>query len=95
MEIILLPNGFFTHRPPNAPVEVEGKQVPQILADLQHSIFFNNSRRPLATIPIGITRHWLPVGIQLAGNRWHELDLLSVAEQISTVTDGYQPPPGY
>jgi amidase len=91
----VFPTPAFTHRPPNAPVEVDGKQVPQILANLQHSVIFNVSGHPAVVIPLGVTRHGLPVGVQLVGRRWHELVLLNAAEQIVAFTDGYQPPPGY
>jgi amidase len=91
----VFPTPAFTHRPPNAPIEVDGKQVPQILANLQHSVIFNVSGHPAVAIPLGVTQHGLPVGVQLIGRRWHELALLNVAEQIAPFTDGYQTPPGY
>jgi amidase len=91
----VFPTPAFTHRQSNAPVDVDGQQVPQILANLQHSVIFNVSGHPVVTIPIGITQHGLPVGVQLVGRRLHELDLLSVAGQITAFTDGYQTPPGY
>jgi amidase len=91
----VFPTPAFTHRPPNAPVEVEGKQVPQILANLLHSVIFNVSGHPVVTIPVGITQHGLPLGVQLVGRRWHELELLNAAEQIANFTGGYQTPPGY
>jgi amidase len=91
----IFPTLAFTHRPAGAPVEVDGKQVPGILANLQHSLIFNVSGHPAVAIPLGVTQHGLPVGVQLIGRRWHELELLNVAEQIANFTGGYQPPPRY
>jgi amidase len=91
----VFPTPAFTHRPVGAPVEVDGQQVSQILANLLHSVIFNVSGHPVVSIPVGITGHGLPVGVQLVGRRWQELELLNAAEQIAAFTDGYQTPPGY
>ncbi len=69
--------------------------MPQLLANLQHSILFNVSSHPAVTLPIGYSSEGLPVGIQVVGRRWAEMDLLNVAEQIDRAVNAYRPPPGY
>ena len=88
----VFPTPAFTHRKPDAPVEVDGKPCPQLLANLLHSVIFNVTGHPVVTIPIGLTAQGLPVGVQVVGRRWQEMTLLNTAGQIASVTSGYQPP---
>ena len=88
----VFPTPAFTHRKPNAPIEVDGKPFPQLLANLLHSVIFNVTGHPVATLPIGLTAQGLPVGVQLIGRRWQEMDLLNTAQQIASQTSGFQAP---
>jgi Asp-tRNA(Asn)/Glu-tRNA(Gln) amidotransferase A subunit family amidase len=81
----VFPTPAFSHRPMNAPVEVDGRPVSQLEANLLHSIIFNLTGHPVVTIPIGASAQGLPIGVQVVGRRWHELALLDVAKQISSV----------
>jgi amidase len=89
----VFPTPAFTHRKPDAPVEVDGKPLAQLLANLLHSVIFNLTGHPVVTIPIGLTAQGLPVGVQIVGRRWPEMALLNTAEQIASQTGGYQSPP--
>lgn len=84
----VFPTPAFTHRKPDAPIDVDGKPMPQLLANLLHSIIFNVTGQPVVTIPIGLTSQGLPVGVQIVGRRWQEMPLLNVAEQIALKTTG-------
>jgi amidase len=88
----VFPSPAFTHRKADAPVEVDGEPMPQLLANLLHSIIFNVSGHPVVTIPVGITAQGLPVGVQVVGRKWQEMTLLNAAEQIAGQTGGYQAP---
>jgi len=46
-------------------------------------------------IPIGQTQNGLPIGMQIVGKRWREMELLAIAEAIDKVVGGLQHPPGY
>jgi hypothetical protein len=57
-----------------------------------------SSRSSLIGLP-GWTRgcaRWSPLmfGIQVIGRRWHDEQLLAIAEAIAAVTGGFRPPPG-
>ena len=67
----------------------------QLEANLLHSILFNLTGHPVVTIPIGLSSDGLPIGVQVVGQLWHEMSLLEVAKQVSSVAHGYQNPPGY
>jgi amidase len=88
----VFPTPAFTHRKPNAPIEVDGKPLAQLLANLLHSVIFNLTGHPVVTIPIGLTAQGLPVGVQVVGRRWQEMTLQNTAEQIALQTSGYQSP---
>jgi amidase len=89
------PSPAFTHRAPNAPIDVDSRQMPQLAANLLHSLIFNLTGHPVVTIPIGKSNDGLPIGVQLVGRLWQEMDLLNVAEAVAGVTCGYQTPPAY
>lgn len=89
----VFPTPAFTHRPPNAPIAVDGQWLPQRLANLLHSIIFNLTGHPVVTVPLGLTAEGLPVGVQIVGRRWAELGLLDVAAQIDLLCHGYRRPP--
>ena len=86
----VFPTPAFTHRKPDAPIEVDGNPLAQLLANLLHSIIFNVTGQPVVTIPVGMTSRALPVGVQIVGRRWQEMALLNVAEQITLQTSGTQ-----
>ena len=88
----VFPTSAFTHRKPDAPIEVDGTSEPQLLANLLHSILFNLSGHPVVTIPIGLNAQGLPTGVQLVGRKWQEMALLNTAEAIAAQTSGYLSP---
>ena len=91
----VFPGPAFTHRAPDAPIEVDGQQVSQLKANLLHSILFNLTGHPVVTIPVGISSQGLPLGVQIVGRKWQEMRLLDTAGLVATLTPGFQRPPGY
>jgi amidase len=89
----VFPTPAFTHRKPDASIEVDGQPISQLQANLLQSVIFNLTGHPVVTLPIGLTAQGLPVGLQVIGRKWQELTLLDTAEQIAAHTPGYQPPP--
>jgi amidase len=85
----------FTHRPLRDPIEIDGRSFSADLAEVMPNVIFNFTGHPVVVVPIGLSSDGLPIGIQIAGKRWGEMELLAAAEQIATVTDGYQRPPSY
>ncbi len=56
---------------------------------------FNLTGFPAISLPCGLTREGLPIGLQLVGRPWEEARLLQVAHQYQLATDWHkrQPPP--
>jgi amidase len=88
----VFPTPAFTHRPPNAPIEVDNRQISQLLANLLHNVIFNVTGNPAVAIPIAESAQKLPIGVQLIGGMRGEMALLNAAEQIAALTDGFHPP---
>lgn len=91
----------FTHRRP-APylrsgesIDVDGTPVSYWTGTLGHTAVFNLTGNPVVVLPIGPSAEGLPIGIQVVGRRWHDLELLDVAHQLSAVTGPFARPLGY
>ena len=85
----------FTHRPFGKPIGVDGLSVPYLLACGAYTMIFNLTGHPVVVIPVGQSQDGLPIGIQVVGKRWRDVELLMIAEQFSEVVDVFQSPPGY
>lgn len=85
----------FTHRPAWSAVEVDGKPYPHAVANGAYTMPFNLSGHPTIVIPIGQTKDGLPIGMQIVGKRWKEIELVAIAQKIDQVVGTFQDPPGY
>jgi amidase len=65
------------------------------VANGAYTMPFNLSGHPAVVIPIGYTQAGLPIGLQIVGHRWREMELLAIAQQIDAVVGKFQHPPGY
>jgi amidase len=85
----------FTHRPNWNAIEVDGRAYPHGVANGAYTMPFNLSGHPAVIIPIGQTKDGLPIGMQVIGKRWKEMELLAIAQQIDAVIGGFRSPSGY
>jgi len=85
----------FTHRPAWTAVDVNGISYPHAVANGAYTMPSNLSGHPAVVIPIGQTQNGLPIGMQIVGKRWREMELLAIAEAIDKVVGSLQHPPGY
>ncbi|WP_341730928.1 amidase [Microcoleus sp. EPA2] len=85
----------FTHCPAWSAVDVDGRSYPYAVANGTYTIPFNLSGHPAVVIPIGKTQNGLPIGMQIVGKRWCEMELFALASAIDKVVGGFQHPPGY
>lgn len=56
---------------------------------------FNASGNPTVTIPLGLGKEGLPLGIQIVGKYWSEPELLNFAKKVAALTTGFIKPNGY
>lgn len=85
----------FTHRPSWNAVEVDGRSYAHGVASGAYTMPFNLSGHPAVIIPIGQTKNRLPIGMQIIGKRWKEMELIAIAQQIDAVIGGFRSPAGY
>jgi amidase len=85
----------FTHRPAWSAIDIDGRSYPHAVANGIYLVPFNLSGHPAVVVPIGQTQAGLPIGIQIIGKRWREMELLSVAQQIDKVIGDFRHPAGY
>lgn len=85
----------FTHCPAWNAIDVDGRSYPHGVANGAYTMPFNLSEHPAVIIPIGQTKDGLPIGMQVIGKRWKEMELLAIAQQLDAVMSGFRSPPGY
>ena len=72
-------------------LEVEGQEFEEI--DLfAMSTYVNAMSLPAAAVPIGRTDDGLPIGVQVIGRRYHEMEVLAVAKELETAFGGWIEP---
>lgn len=85
----------FTHRPAWSAIDIEGKSYPHAVANGAYTMPFNLSGHPAVVIPIGQTHNGLPIGMQVVGKRWREMELLAIAQELDKVVGDFRHPSGY
>lgn len=85
----------FTHRPAWSAIDIDGKSYPHAVANGAYTMPFNLSGHPAVVIPIGQTQNGLPIGMQIVGKRWREIELLAIAQEIDKAIGAFKHPPGY
>jgi amidase len=76
-------------------LRVDGRRISYWTYALGHASLLNLTGNPVVVMPLARSREGLPIGAQLVGRRWQDLQLLSLAQQIAQVTGQFVPPPGY
>ncbi|MFB2892370.1 amidase [Aerosakkonemataceae cyanobacterium BLCC-F50] len=82
----------FTHCARGDAVEIDGKKVPYMMASGAYTIPFSFTGHPVVVIPIGFTENNLPIGMQIVGQRWREMELLSIAQNLFEIVGQYKSP---
>ena len=83
------------HAPLGEPFVVDGHRVPYWGGLQAYCGPFNLTGHPALALPLSLSSDGLPIGVQLVGHRWGDMDLLAVGEQISEVLGPFRRPPGY
>ncbi|WNZ24830.1 amidase [Leptolyngbya sp. NK1-12] len=85
----------FPHCPAWSAVDIDGTAYPHGIANGAYTMPFNLSGHPAVVIPIAQTSNGLPIGMQIVGQRWREIELLAIAQEIDQVLQGFRHPPSY
>ncbi|MGC8491036.1 MAG: amidase [Syntrophobacteraceae bacterium] len=74
-------------------IAVNGQPVNYWVANGACTIPFNLTGSPVVVIPIGHTAGGLPIGVQIVGRRWRDMELLALAGQLDTIAGVCKRPP--
>jgi amidase len=85
----------FTHRESGTAIRVDDRSVPYSMASGAYVVPFNLTGHPVVVILIGQTKNGLPIGMQIVGKRWRDMELLAIAQDVDRVVGGFHCPPGY
>jgi len=85
----------FTHRERGAAILVDERGVPYSMASGAYIVPFNLTGHPVVVIPIGQTQNGLPIGMQIVGKRWREMELLMIAQELDKAISAFQHPESY
>ena len=77
------------------PIPVDGHELNYWMANSAYTAPFNTTGHPAVTIPAGTSEDGMPIGLQIVGRRWHDMELLDMAEMIDAAAGDYREPAGY
>jgi len=60
-----------------------------------YSYLANFTGQPCVVVPAGLSEEGMPIGVQIVGRRWGEMEILALAESIEKVIGPAPTPPGY
>ncbi len=60
-----------------------------------YSFLANFTGQPCVVVPAGLSKEGIPIGVQIVGRRWGEMEILALAEAIEKVIGPAPTPPGY
>lgn len=64
---------------------IDGTSYPHAVANGVYLMPFNLSGHPAVVMPISQTQSGLPIGLQIVGKRWCEMELLAIAQELDQV----------
>jgi len=85
-DVLLLPTAMTTaipHWPTGEPIPVDGHDVAYWTVGLGYTTPCNLTGHPAATAPLGLAPDGLPIGVQVIGRRWGDMELLGFVERLS------------
>ncbi|HEY0035361.1 MAG TPA: amidase family protein, partial [Longimicrobium sp.] len=85
----------FTHRRTGAPIRVNGRKEPYSLANGAWACAVGVLGVPVVSVPAGVDDDGMPVGLQVVGRRWRDLELLDAAAAVEQALGGFHPPPAF
>ncbi|MFT3883161.1 MAG: amidase family protein [Gemmatales bacterium] len=85
----------FTHRRTGTRIEVDDQTVPYMMGAGACTTLFNLLGNPVVVVPLTRSSLGLPLGMQVVGARWKDMELLDIAEKIMEVTGPVQRPTGW
>lgn len=64
---------------------VDGRTVPYWVGLVSYTCPFNVTGHPAAVVPLGESSAGSPIGLQIVGRQWSDMQLLATASMLATV----------
>ncbi|HJP32915.1 MAG TPA: amidase [Candidatus Latescibacteria bacterium] len=86
VDVLLMPTAMTTaieHWPTGEPIPVDGRLETYWTVGLGYTTPTNLTGHPVVTCPVGLADDGLPVGVQVVGRRWGDMELLRFVERLT------------
>ena len=97
-DLLICPVSFgpaYERRKIGTPIAYDGQTLIYVNYVWPYVGCFNGTGHPAITIPLGLDKEGLPVGVQVAGPYWGEPELLHFAKLTARYTPGFVKPEGF
>jgi amidase len=74
------------------PIKADDGTILPYMKYVPYSFIINATGHPAITVPLGLNKSGLPIGIQIIGRYYSEPDLLRLAIQVEVITPGFIKP---
>ena len=86
VDVLIMPTAMTTaigHWPTGEPIPVDGRMETYWTVGLGYTTPTNLTGHPVTTCPVGLASDGLPVGVQVVGRRWGDMELLRFVERLA------------
>jgi amidase len=80
---------------PTTALPLAAADTPQWFEQVRWTQAISAAYLPAASVPVGVTKAGLPVGLQVVGPYLEDRSVVDVARRVAEVVGGYLPPPGW
>lgn len=74
------------------PIETADGKIPYAFYSIPYSVVFAATGHPTVTIPLGLNKEGLPIGVQIVGRYYSEPELLHFTKLIEKLLPKFQKP---
>jgi len=89
----VMPDAAFVRQSQDQPLRIDGVEHPYFFAGTSYNFLANLTGQPSVVLPCGFSRTGLPMGLQLTGRKWRDIELLCVARAIERLLPPCPVPP--
>lgn len=91
----VMPDAAFIRQKQSQPLEINGVGHPYFFAGTSYNFLANLTGQPSVVLPCGFSREGLPIGLQLTGRKWRDIELLGVARAVEKLLPPCPVPAAY
>ncbi|VXB49787.1 conserved hypothetical protein [Flavobacterium sp. 9AF] len=76
----------------NEPLTVNKNEIHYYMATQAYTIPFTLTESPVLTMPLGLSKECLPIGVQLIGKRYEDFKLIEIGKIVDTYSEKFEFP---